>query len=282
MAGQAGHCWDWGSGAGVLVSVAAVAGGEAGVCAGAVVWAGAAAAFAPGCWVLGGSLGAHAANRSAPISAQTLQKSLIFIFCCSFSSRSRRVRAGAAASERTVKEQPPAFPAPYNSSRCPAEARLRQGCDQVQGKSSYQQSCLSVQFCGCSRVHPRFGVGTVWRGNSASGSWSRLPSLGETQCWRQVWPYGGFRQLERVRGQALGRHERGPDGTGGTWSGWTRSIRHLLRKSTPSRRGMLLGGALRGRSPRTREGRIGPTAQKSEERVKRSEERELQFLLNQR
>ena len=47
---------------------------------------------------------------------------------------------------------------------------------------------------------------------------------------------------------------------------------------------MLLEGALRGRSPRTREGRIGPTAQKreervkrSEERVKRSEERELPF-----
>ena len=30
---------------------------------------------------------------------------------------------------------------------------------------------------------------------------------------------------------------------------------------TPGRRGMFLGGALRGRSPRTREGRIGPTAQ---------------------
>ncbi len=35
-----------------------------------------------------------------------------------------------------------------------------------------------------------------------------------------------------------------------------------------------LGGALRGRSPRTREGRLGPTAQKNEERVKSSEERE--------
>ena len=32
-----------------------------------------------------------------------------------------------------------------------------------------------------------------------------------------------------------------------------------------------LGGALRGRSPRTREGRIGPTAQKSEERGLRRE-----------
>ena len=40
-------------------------------------------------------------------------------------------------------------------------------------------------------------------------------------------------------------------------------------------------GALRGRSPRTREGRIGPTAQKSEERVKRSEERELPVPLLQ-
>jgi len=42
-----------------------------------------------------------------------------------------------------------------------------------------------------------------------------------------------------------------------------------------------VGGALRGRSPRTREGRIGPTAQKSEERGKRSEERELPFPLTQ-
>ena len=42
-----------------------------------------------------------------------------------------------------------------------------------------------------------------------------------------------------------------------------------------------VGGALRGRSPRTREGRLGPTAQKSEEKVKRSEERELLFPLTQ-
>ena len=115
-------------------------------------------------------------------------------------------------------------------------------------------------------VHPRLGVGTVWRGISATGGWSRLPSLGETQCRSQVWPYGGVRQLGRVRGQAHGRHVRGSDGTGGTWSGWTPSIRHLLRISTPGRRGMLLGGTLRGRSPRTREGRIGPTAQMRGER----------------
>ena len=61
-------------------------------------------------------------------------------------------------------------------------------------------------------------------------------------------------------GRVPGRHVRGSDGTGGTRSGWTPSIRHLFRISTPGRRGMLLGGALRGRSPRTREGRIGPTA----------------------
>ena len=30
---------------------------------------------------------------------------------------------------------------------------------------------------------------------------------------------------------------------------------------------MLLGGALRGRSPRTREGRLGPTAQEIQERA---------------
>ena len=42
-----------------------------------------------------------------------------------------------------------------------------------------------------------------------------------------------------------------------------------------------VGGALRGRSPRTREGRPGPTAQENEERVKRSEERELPYPLTQ-
>jgi len=54
----------------------------------------------------------------------------------------------------------------------------------------------------------------------------------------RAWPYGGVRQLARVRGQALGGHVRGSDGTGGTWSGWTRSNRHLLRISTPGRLGM--------------------------------------------
>ena len=66
------------------------------------------------------------------------------------------------------------------------------------------------------------------------------------------------RSEERVRQLCLSGTV---SGTGGTWSGWTPSIGHRLRISTPGRRGMLLGGALRGRSPRTREGRIGPTAQ---------------------
>ena len=85
------------------------------------------------------------------------------------------------------------------------------------------------------RVHCRFGVGTVWRGISASYGWSRKPSLGESQCKGRAWPYGGVCQLGRVRGQAQGRHLRGFDGTGGTRSGWTRSNRHLLRISPPGR-----------------------------------------------
>ena len=151
------------------------------------------------------------------------------------------------------------------------------------GGQNWNQECSEVRLLqrriGIMRkgVHPRFGVGTVWRGISASGGCRCLPSSGETQCRRQAWPHGGVRQLGRVRGQAQGRHPRGSDGTGGTWSGQTPSIRHTSPISTHGRRGMLLEGALRGRSPRTREGRIGPTAQKSEERVKRSEERELPF-----
>ncbi len=61
-------------------------------------------------------------------------------------------------------------------------------------------------------VHPRLGVGTVWRGIRASGGWRCLPSLGETQCRRQAWPYSGVGQLGRVRGQAHGRHMAGTYG----------------------------------------------------------------------
>ena len=119
--------------------------------------------------------------------------------------------------------------------------------------------------CSVSRsewVHPRLWVGTVWRGISASGGWSCILSLGETQCRRLVWPYGGVRQLGRVRGQAQGRQLLGSGGAGGTWSGWTRSIRHPFEYRHPADEAWPgLGGALRGRSPRTREGRLGPTAQ---------------------
>ena len=52
----------------------------------------------------------------------------------------------------------------------------------------------------------------------------------------------------------------GCDGTGVAGSGRAFSIRDLSPMSTPGRVGSR--GALRGRSPRTREGRIGPTAQK--------------------
>ena len=94
-----------------------------------------------------------------------------------------------------------------------------------------------------SCLHLRFGVGTVWRGIRASGGWRCLPSLGETQCRQQAWPYGGDRQLGRVRGQARGRHPGRSGGTGGTWSGWTPSIRHPSPISTPGRVGIRGGVA---------------------------------------
>jgi len=68
----------------------------------------------------------------------------------------------------------------------------------------------------------------IWGGN-------RLAAFGKTQGRRQVWSYGGVRELGRVRGQALGGHVRGPDGAGGTRWGQTRWIRHLLRISAPGR-----------------------------------------------
>ena len=77
------------------------------------------------------------------------------------------------------------------------------------------------------------GAFQIWSGNClagirASGGWNSLPSLDETQCRRQAWPNGGGRQLGRVRGQEQGGYVKGSDGTGGTWSGWTPSIRHLF------------------------------------------------------
>ncbi len=67
-------------------------------------------------------------------------------------------------------------------------------------------------------------------------------------------------------GRCEGRHKAGTCGDlmglGGTWSGWTPWNRHLSPISTPGSMRRVVGeGALRGRSPRTREGRIGPTAQ---------------------
>ena len=67
-------------------------------------------------------------------------------------------------------------------------------------------------------MHPRFGVGTGWQGVSASGGWNCLPSLGETQCRRRAWPYGGIRQLGRVRGQAHGLPLQDRCGEGLNWS----------------------------------------------------------------
>ncbi|MCY4081291.1 MAG: hypothetical protein OXF54_13700 [Caldilineaceae bacterium] len=54
-------------------------------------------------------------------------------------------------------------------------------------------------------VHPRFEVGTVWRGIGASGGWRCLPSFGETQCRR--------RTVESVSwGGCEGRHKAGTYG----------------------------------------------------------------------
>ena len=46
-----------------------------------------------------------------------------------------------------------------------------------------------------------------------------------------------------VRGQPQGWHLRGFDGTGGTWSGWTHSIRHPSPMSKPGRVGIRGGDA---------------------------------------
>ena len=91
-------------------------------------------------------------------------------------------------------------------------------------------------FRPCFRVRPGIGAKRVRRGMRG----------------------GGRRYCGPAFLGAQGRHLRESDGTGGTWSGWTFSIGHPSPMSTPGRVGSR--GALRGRSPRTREGRIGPTA----------------------
>ncbi len=64
------------------------------------------------------------------------------------------------------------------------------------------------------------------------------------------------------RRQGQGRHLRGFGGVGGGWVGGVLSVGHLSNIGTRSVRDVVGEGALRGRSPRTREGRIGPTAQR--------------------
>ncbi len=88
----------------------------------------------------------------------------------------------------------------------------------------------------------------IWGGNSlagisASGGWNRLPSLGETQGRHEAGTQG---DLMGLAGRGLAGHFR---------LGTCYEYRHPVDEA---RHG--LGGALRGGSPRTREGRIGPTA----------------------
>ena len=111
-------------------------------------------------------------------------------------------------------------------------------------------------------VHPRFGVGTVWRESvpAAAGVVSRFWVRRSAGAWPS-------RTVESVRwGGCEGRHKAGSCGdlmgqagrglAGHVRIGTCYEYRHPVDEAWPG-----LGGALRGRSPRTREGRIGPTAQ---------------------
>ena len=144
----------------------------------------------------------------------------------------RRRRDGGRAGTR---------PAPTGIQRYRDASRIWGGCGQAQG--------LPLQAFDDSGMRPRFGVG-VGRHKACPYGDSEIPGC--------VPDLGG-------RGQAQGLPLWGVDGNGGrgpaklfqmgTW--WkidTRSARHVVGE-----------GALRGRSPRTREGRIGPTAPKQGE-----------------
>ena len=130
------------------------------------------------------------------------------------------------------------------SSRCFQESELSNShrVGPISGASTFRKSPTQVTLTvGCFQLHPDRGFIPDLGLKQSSGE--SVPAgagvvyrlLGETQCGGQAWPYGGVRQLGRVRGQARGRHLRGSDGTGGTWFGWTRSNRHLSPISTPGR-----------------------------------------------
>ncbi len=146
MSGQAGLCWESGAGAGVLVSAAAVGGVAGGVRAGAVVGVDDAVPFASGCGELGGSLGAQAANTTAPSSAQILQKALILIFLPSFRTHSLRTRGSgkpyssgtAACIWSAVQLEPPPGGSSPSYSRAGTRCKSTNPTSRVVGQSSFE------------------------------------------------------------------------------------------------------------------------------------------------
>ena len=85
----------------------------------------------------------------------------------------------------------------------------------------------------CGQAQSIFGAGKIrWR-NRVSGGCNCLLSI----------------ELGGTRRQAQGLPLRGFDRDGGTWVGETLSTGHLLRISTPGRRGMLLAGGVAGAEP---------------------------------
>jgi len=97
-------------------------------------------------------------------------------------------------------------------------------------------------------VQPKFGVGIVWRLLERRGGGARPDIIVGSVSWRGCegrHGAGSYGDLMGLARRGLAKHLR----VGTRPNVDTRSTRHVV------------GGALRGRSPRTREGRIGPTAQ---------------------
>ncbi len=121
------------------------------------------------------------------------------------------------------------------------------------------------------RVHLRFWGGTSLAGNQCQRCLELVTVFGRDGVqapglavrWR---PSVGEGARAGTYGDLMGLAGRGR--AGHLRLGTCYEYRHPVDEAWPG-----LGGALRGRSPRTREGRLGPTAQKGEERAKRSEER---------
>ena len=125
-------------------------------------------------------------------------------------------------------------------------------------------------------MHPKFGVGTVWRGIHASGGWKRLQAPEETEGSARLGLIAGSVDWMVCEGRYKTGAYRNLMGLEGP--GWKKPARlgtcHEYRHTVDE--ACCWPGALRGRSPRTREGACArPPKKARRERTAFSSDSEL-------